>query len=1276
MIAPIVLVAEGRRDYMKRNAGLCLGISLMLIFMISITAYAGTAGKNSSLNQPPISNFTYSPASPMPGDVITFDASASYDPDGYIILYTWDFGDGNNTFTTSPTVTHSYPIDADYTVELVVTDNSGANGASSAIVQVSTVVFFRTVFEGSLIPMSNVQVTLYYFDGSSWTTAPVGPCKSEIKYDNLTQPNLANSAAERYRNPGFTASILRQNASNIGFDVHPSGWKVYFKFQWGPYTAYWPNETTRVYTYKDGNVETHDYLPGHRAYWDASAGTYVIKVNDIPGNGVSPTDSHPIIVGILCPPTPKYYLTVKTDPAGITTIPGEGWYNKDTNVTLTAPSQVAVSGTSQYRFNYWDVDGSSRGSGVNPITVQMNSNHTATAHYVLQYLITFAQAGLSTDATGTVVTVDGSAKTLSDLPCTKWVDNGATVTYSYNSAVTSSTAGKRYRLSSVTGPASPITVSGPVNVTGNFVTQYLVTFAQTGLDSTAIGTVVTVNGTAKTYTDLPFNWWVDSGCTVTYTYSSTVSSSVANKQFRLTGVNCPPSPFIVTGPVTITGNYCCQYKLTFNQTGLDSSASGTVVTVNGAGKVYSDLPYSLWVDSGGSVTYTYSDPVLSTTGKRFRLTSVTGSSSPITVSGPVSVTGNFKTQYQVTFDESGVGPDFSGTVLTVDSTNYNQAGLPVSFWWDSGSSHNFAFTSPLTVNASKQYVWNSTSGLSTLQSGTITVTGTGSVVGNYFVQNSVTFDQLGISPDYTGTIVTVDDVPYTLSALPKSFFWQLGTTHTFAFQSPLVVTANGKQYLWTSTSGLSTLQNGSITVTTFGSIIGNYKTQYYLNLATSPLGVTTPSGSGWYDAETYASISTDQYKNGNPRYSFVAWSTQDMSEITNPSLASTTVFVDKAKTVTANYIAQYQVTFSQSGVGSDFTGTVVTIDGVDFAYSGLPVSFWYDNGSSHTFAYQSPLTVTPSAKAYVWTSTTGLSTAQSGTLAISSSGTVTGNYKTQYYLTVTSAHGSPTPTSGWFDSGASITASVNSPVPGPAGTRYVCTGWSGTGSVPPSGSGTTVTFQINAPSTLIWNWNTQYYLTVLTDPSGLVTIPGEGWYDATATVTLTAPPVTNYDFVNWDVDGVSAGSGVNPITVTMNMPHAATAHYHQTSIEPLTVSISPLSATIHVGQSATFQSTVNGGVLPYSYQWYVNGQQVPGATAPSWAFTPSGSGVYYVYLTVTDGAQTTAQSETARVDVISTPVGGYSVSAQKPLPIASIATYIALIGLFGAVLSLTKRKRK
>ncbi len=288
----------------------------------------------------------------------------------------------------------------------------------------------------------------------------------------MTAPNLASTSAQKYRNPGYTASTLRQGASNIGFDIKPGCWEVYFKIEWASYVTYWPNETTHVYSYNNGAVETHNYLSGHQAMWDPSASQYVIEVNDIPGHGVSPTESHPIIVGLFCPPPPvQYYLTVRTAPSSLSTIPGQGWYNKGTNVVLTAPSYENTTTTSRYRFSYWDIDGASQSIGLNPITVAMLGNHTATAHYVLQYPVAFSQIGLSSDATGTVVTVNGTAKTYSDLPFTYWADSGDIITYTYGSTVSSGVSGKQYRSSSVTGPSSPIIVSSSTIVCGNYVSR-------------------------------------------------------------------------------------------------------------------------------------------------------------------------------------------------------------------------------------------------------------------------------------------------------------------------------------------------------------------------------------------------------------------------------------------------------------------------------------------------------------------------------------------------------------------------------------------------------------------------------------------------------------------------------------------------------------------------------------------------------------------------------------------------------------------------------------
>jgi hypothetical protein len=135
-------------------------------------------------------------------------------------------------------------------------------------------------------------------------------------------------------------------------------------------------------------------------------------------------------------------------------------------------------------------------------------------------------------------------------------------------------------------------------------------------------------------------------------------------------------------------------------------------------------------------------------------------------------------------------------------------------------------------------------------------------------------------------------------------------------------------------------------------------------------------------------------------------------------------------------LAGNRITFSQSGVGSDFAGTVVTIDGTGYNRNGA--AFWWDTSSVHTFSFASPLAVS-GGKQYVWTNTTGLTTLQSGTLTVTGSGSVTGNYKTQYYLTVSSYSGlvpAPTPASGWFDAGSQVTLTAPQTGHDPQGTLY------------------------------------------------------------------------------------------------------------------------------------------------------------------------------------------------------------------------------------------------
>jgi len=87
-------------------------------------------------NQPPVARFTYSPTNPQPGQWIQFDASSSYDPDGTITSYQWDF-DGDGAFdATGPVVYYRFGAAGTYSVRLRVTDDAGATGEGTRPVTV------------------------------------------------------------------------------------------------------------------------------------------------------------------------------------------------------------------------------------------------------------------------------------------------------------------------------------------------------------------------------------------------------------------------------------------------------------------------------------------------------------------------------------------------------------------------------------------------------------------------------------------------------------------------------------------------------------------------------------------------------------------------------------------------------------------------------------------------------------------------------------------------------------------------------------------------------------------------------------------------------------------------------------------------------------------------------------------------------------------------------------------------------------------------------------
>ena len=84
----------------------------------------------------PSAAFTFSPASPLSGHVVSFRSGGSSDPNsgGSISSYSWSFGDGATATGAAPSHTFKHP--GAHTVTLTVTDSFGVSASSSRVLTV------------------------------------------------------------------------------------------------------------------------------------------------------------------------------------------------------------------------------------------------------------------------------------------------------------------------------------------------------------------------------------------------------------------------------------------------------------------------------------------------------------------------------------------------------------------------------------------------------------------------------------------------------------------------------------------------------------------------------------------------------------------------------------------------------------------------------------------------------------------------------------------------------------------------------------------------------------------------------------------------------------------------------------------------------------------------------------------------------------------------------------------------------------------------------------
>jgi hypothetical protein len=382
--------------------------------------------------------------------------------------------------------------------------------------------------------------------------------------------------------------------------------------------------------------------------------------------------------------------------------------------------------------------------------------------------------------------------------------------------------------------------------------------------------------------------------------------------------------------------------------------------------------------------------------------------------------------------------------------------------------------------------------------------------------------------------------PVARSQYPASFTYPLDVTWHGAVvtfnNDPMntIYPTSGNIGLWVMVENppkisMITGNNVSITVTSSPSGSGYVKVDGN--------AITTPAAFNWTigSNHTLQALSPVAGPAGT-RYVWTGWSDGGAQNHTYTVPASNAI-------ITANWQTQYQVTFNYQviGGGSGYSAPSVnyTSLGSQHSVTANSSAVWVDSGSTYTYT-NNPLTGSGASER--WYASSGTS----GT--ISSSTTINPTFYHQYYLTVSSAYGSPTG-QGWYNAGSSASFGVTTPASGGAGIQYVFTSWSGSGSGSYSGSSSSQSVTMNNPITETANWQTQYYLTVLNGGHG--TASGQGWYNAGANASFSISPTTvsggtgiQYVFTNWVGSGTGSYTGsASSSSVTMNNPITETANW-------------------------------------------------------------------------------------------------------------------------------------
>ena len=682
-------------------------------------------------------------------------------------------------------------------------------------------------------------------------------------------------------------------------------------------------------------------------------------------------------------------------------------------------------------------------------------------------------------------------------------------------------------------------------------TQYPVTFTTTGLGGDSAGPLVyySVNGGSYTSINVPGGnpegtILVDAGDTVSYIFYNPVASSNSGEQYLLTSVMGNATTITAAGTITVnggnvvTGNYVVQYVSTLPSTG------GTSTSVD---------------QTQDNVETTISAPT-APPGQTLAGETLTVSSAlyntGVAPYDPNPVAGGIYFDIMVT-----ATPADPNAMVTISIANPLLSGQSTVRYWNEAS---LEWVSIAATPGPAPYTLSFTLSVADLTGTPILIQLTPTVV----VSN--TFTATGLSGADSVTLMSTDLGEPSPIMLDSGNGWSAaawtdyGTSVTF----PAISANSGATEQWSIGSAISTpiltasggsysedyIDQVSNTFTASGippsaqppgEMVGGSIYGSYVTLTTTYLGTSTPvvlytgnsfSDTIWTDYDTPVIFSAT----ASPSRPTQQWAAVGST--------STAPFTTGGNTYTEAYVLQFLVTFTNTGLGADATGNLVTynINGGAYFPISVPIgSVWVDYGAYVSYTFANPVTSSNTGERYMLNSVTDPESVYN--TAISGSSTVTGNYVTQYQVTFTVSPSGSGVTSiagtNWENAGPlMITATPNS--------GYTFSSWSSnTGLITFSPNSASTTANIGGTGTITATFTTSttpYTITVTQGANGVIT-PATTIVNSGGSKTFTITPNTGYNIASIIVDGsqiqVTSPSNQQVSFTNVQAPHSITATF-------------------------------------------------------------------------------------------------------------------------------------